>query len=48
VDHVRAKLKYGGNADDAHRAAVAEHLVERAGPGDAAALEHLRRRHPFR
>jgi transcriptional regulator len=47
VDHVRAKLKYGGNADDAHRAVVAAHLAERDGPGDAAALTHLRRRHPY-
>jgi transcriptional regulator len=47
VDHVRAKLKYGGNADDAHRAVVAAHLAERDGPGDAVALEHLRRRHPY-
>jgi transcriptional regulator len=48
VDHVRAKLKYGGNVDDAHRAVVAAHLAERAGPGDAAALAHLRRRTPLR
>ena len=47
VDHVRAKLKYGGNVDDAHRAVVAEHLQERQGPGDAAALTHMRRRHPY-
>jgi transcriptional regulator len=47
VDHVRAKLKYGGNVDDAHRAVVARHLEERAGPGDGAALEHMRRRHPY-
>jgi transcriptional regulator len=47
VDHVRAKLKYGGNVDDAHRAVVAGHLAERDGPGDAAALTHLRRRHPY-
>ena len=47
VDHVRAKLKYGGNADDAHRAVVAAHLAGRDGPGDAAALAHLRRRHPY-
>ena len=46
VREVRAKFKYGGNADDAHRAAVADHLDERGGPGDAAALEHLRRRTP--
>ncbi|MFI5100766.1 MAG: FMN-binding negative transcriptional regulator [Actinomycetes bacterium] len=47
VDHVKGKLKYGGNADDAHRAVVAEHLAGRDGPGDAAALAHLRRRHPY-
>jgi transcriptional regulator len=48
VREVRAKFKYGGNVDDEHRAAVARHLAERAGPGDAAALEHLRRRTPLR
>jgi transcriptional regulator len=42
VREVRAKFKYGGNVDDRHRAAVAAHLVERAGPGDEAALRHLR------
>ncbi len=47
VREVRAKFKYGGNADDAHRAVVAEHLAQRGGPGDAAALEHLRRRTPL-
>ncbi|HET8582941.1 MAG TPA: FMN-binding negative transcriptional regulator [Jatrophihabitans sp.] len=47
VREVRAKFKYGGNVDDAHRAAVAERLVERDGPGDAAALDHLRRRTPL-
>jgi transcriptional regulator len=44
VRDVRAKFKYGGNADDAHRAAVARHLAERDGPGDAAALTHLTHR----
>lgn len=44
IEHVRAKLKYGGNVDDAHREAVAERLAWRAGPGDAAALAHLRHR----
>jgi transcriptional regulator len=34
---------YGGNADAAHRAAVAERLAERAGPGDAAARAHMLR-----
>ena len=47
VREVRAKFKYGGNADDEHRAAVAQRLRARAGPGDAAALEHLRRRTPL-
>jgi transcriptional regulator len=47
VRDVRAKFKYGGNVDDAHRAAVAERLAERNGPGDAAALTHLRRRTPL-
>ncbi len=44
VREVRAKFKYGGNVDAAHRAAVAQRLAERDGPGDAAALRHLRRR----
>ena len=47
VDAVAAKFKYGGNADDEHRAKVAEELVRRARPGDAAAVEHLRRRTPL-
>jgi transcriptional regulator len=42
VREVRAKFKYGGNVDDRHRAAVAARLRERGGPGDAAALRHLR------
>jgi transcriptional regulator len=46
IRDVRAKFKYGGNADDAHRAAAAARLEQRRGPGDAAALEHLRRRTP--
>ena len=46
VRDVRAKFKYGGNVDAEHRAAVATHLAERDGPGDAAALRHLRRREP--
>jgi transcriptional regulator len=46
VREVRAKFKYGGNADDPHRAEVAKRLAERGGPGDDAALEHLRRRTP--
>jgi transcriptional regulator len=47
VREVRAKFKYGGNVDAAHRATVAEHLAARAGPGDMAALQHLRRRTPL-
>ena len=47
VVEVRAKFKYGGNVDDAHRAYVAEQLVERDGPGDRPALEHLQRRTPL-
>jgi transcriptional regulator len=46
VTDVRAKFKYGGNVDDAHRAEVARRLTERAGPGDGPALSHLRRRTP--
>jgi transcriptional regulator len=46
VREVRAKFKYGGNVDDAHRAAVAEQLAGRDAPGDAAALAHVRRRTP--
>jgi transcriptional regulator len=41
VTEVRAKFKYGGNVDDEHRQAVAVHLAERGGPGDAAALRRL-------
>jgi len=48
VRDVRAKFKYGGNVDAEHRAAVATRLAERNGPGDPAALEHLRRRTPIR
>lgn len=44
VREVRAKFKYGGNVDDAHRAEVAVRLTERGGPGDAAAVTQLRRR----
>lgn len=43
IEAVRAKYKYGGNVDQAHRDAVAERLSTRNGPGDGAALEHLRR-----
>jgi transcriptional regulator len=47
VREVRAKFKCGGNADDEHRAEVAQRLADRNGPGDAAALEHLQRRTPL-
>jgi transcriptional regulator len=46
VTEVRAKFKYGGNVDAAHRLAVALRLEARDGPGDRAALAHLRRRLP--
>ena len=38
---VRAKFKYGGNVDHDHRRVVADHLTNRNGPGDPAALTHL-------
>lgn len=41
IDEVRAKFKYGGNADIEHRRAVATLLAERDGPGDSMALQHL-------
>ena len=44
VTGVRAKFKYGGNKEPAHREELAEHLAERNGPADAAAREHLLRR----
>ena len=44
VDDVRAKFKYGGNVDPAHRAAVAERLRARGRPGDQAAAGHALRR----
>ena len=44
VREVTGKFKYGGNVDAEHRAAVAEHLAARGGPGDAAARAHLIRR----
>ena len=46
VTEVRAKFKYGGNVDAEHRSAVVGHLQQRGSPGDAAAVEHLRRRTP--
>jgi transcriptional regulator len=41
IREVKAKFKYGGNADLEHRLAVAERLTARGGPGDQAAREHL-------
>lgn len=47
IDEVRAKFKYGGNVDDAHRQAVIERLRERSGLGDLAAAAHAEGRgHP--
>jgi transcriptional regulator len=42
IDDVRAKYKFGGNVDQAHRDAVAERLAARRGTGDLAALAQLR------
>ena len=47
VDAVAAKFKYGGNADDAHRAQVADRLAARGRPGDAPSRTHLLRRTPL-
>ena len=44
VEQVSAKFKYGGNVDEPHRRAVAEHLSQRKGPGDDAAADHVMRR----
>ncbi len=41
VSAVRAKFKFGGNADDAHREQVAEQLVKRRGPGDLSARAQM-------
>lgn len=41
INDVRAKFKYGGNADVEHRAAVEKRLRERNGPGDLAAAERV-------
>jgi transcriptional regulator len=46
VDAVAAKFKYGGNADDAHRAKIADRLAERGHRGDVASRDHLLRRTP--
>ncbi len=44
IEEVRAKFKYGGNVDAAHRQAAAERLEARGGPGDVAAAAHVRAR----
>jgi transcriptional regulator len=44
VTGVRAKFKFGGNKEPAHRQLLADHLAERNGPADAAARDHLLRR----
>lgn len=44
LTEVVAKVKVGGNLDDAHLAAVVDRLEERDGPGDRAAAAHARRR----
>ncbi|MEM9464752.1 MAG: FMN-binding negative transcriptional regulator [Actinomycetota bacterium] len=41
IDEVRAKFKYGGNVDQAHRDHIAAQLEARDGPGDAAARRHM-------
>ena len=48
VREVTGKFKYGGNVDARHRAAVADRLAARGGPGDEAARGHLLRRSPDR
>jgi transcriptional regulator len=44
VEDVRAKFKFGGNVDAAHRRAVMARLADRAGPGDQAAVSHTEHR----
>jgi transcriptional regulator len=44
IDDVRAKFKYAGNVDRAHREAALARLLDRDRPGDADAAAHLRRR----
>jgi transcriptional regulator len=46
IEEVRTKWKYGANTDAAHRAAVADRLEARDGPGDSAAVDHMRRLQP--
>ncbi|HVS67460.1 MAG TPA: FMN-binding negative transcriptional regulator [Mycobacteriales bacterium] len=47
IHEVTGKFKYGGNVDEPHRAAIAERLGARNGPGDGAAKAHLERRSGF-
>lgn len=44
IEEVRAKFKYGGNVDVAHREAVIAALERRGRPGDLAAARQTRRR----
>ena len=44
IEAVRAKFKYGGNVDRAHREAVIAELETRGTPGDMAAARQTRRR----
>ena len=44
IQEVRAKFKYGGNVDDAHRAEVVRRLRARGSPADNAAANHASRR----
>ncbi|MGO9964631.1 MAG: FMN-binding negative transcriptional regulator [Acidimicrobiales bacterium] len=44
IEEVRAKFKYGGNVDAAHREAVIAALKRRGRPGDLAAARQTRRR----
>jgi len=44
IEEVRAKFKYGGNVDVAHRQAVIARLEHRGRPGDIAAARQVRRR----
>ncbi len=46
IEEVRTKWKYGANTDAAHRAAVADRLATRRGPGDAAASAQMDRLQP--
>lgn len=44
IEEVLAKMKYGGNKTPEQRALIAQRLLERDGPMDAEAREHLLRR----